>query len=356
MLLIIQGLCLKFGGRANGSELPAPIFTPTTKADEGHDEAMNVDEVAQKFGARPERMALAAFSLAGKYARNRGIIIADTKKELGLDELCRLCIADEKFTPDSSRFWPADLWLSTRGSGKAPDSFDKEPIRIYFRKWLKDHGIEKFDPKNPEHVEIVHAMTVDPKIIAETTRRYRYIFWRLSGMMLERYQRNAMGIKVDMPTRKILALIGSESDANQIQVGMDHLRQNAHGELHVMSCHRNSKELDEGARGHFLDFDAIVAGAGESSQLSGVLKAKLCENGRPDITVIGVGFKGKTAEADQAAKSAIERLPGQPVELDPNGKAYFGPEGFLAACIAATGNEFMTKKYGSKPTKLLEKF
>src|SRR5437763_7876906 len=99
-------------GLRESEQLPEPIFTPSTKAVEGHDENIDLEEAADLVGAERleeiERISLDLYRFASEHARKRGIIIADTKFEFGRDEKGRLVLADEAFTPDSSRFWPAD--------------------------------------------------------------------------------------------------------------------------------------------------------------------------------------------------------------------------------------------------------
>jgi phosphoribosylaminoimidazole-succinocarboxamide synthase len=120
-------------GLEEGSELPAPIFTPATKAAVGaHDENVPYEHVARTVGAEVaadlRRLTLDIYRRARDIARDRGIILADTKFEFGHDETGRLVLADEVLTPDSSRYWPADAWQP----GRAQPSFDKQ----YVRDWL----------------------------------------------------------------------------------------------------------------------------------------------------------------------------------------------------------------------------
>ncbi|WP_436771811.1 phosphoribosylaminoimidazolesuccinocarboxamide synthase [Yinghuangia sp. YIM S09857] len=121
-------------GLVDGSELPAPIFTPTTKAEVGeHDEPVTYEQVAAQVGAELaanlRQATLAVYTRARDIARERGIVLADTKFEFGLDASGELVLADEVLTPDSSRFWPADRW----SPGQAQPSFDKQIVRD----WLK---------------------------------------------------------------------------------------------------------------------------------------------------------------------------------------------------------------------------
>ncbi|MEU6844145.1 phosphoribosylaminoimidazolesuccinocarboxamide synthase [Streptomyces sp. NPDC046716] len=120
-------------GLEDGSELPAPIFTPATKAEVGeHDENVSYEEVARQVGAETatqlRQATLAVYSRARDIARERGIILADTKFEFGFDKDGTLILADEVLTPDSSRFWPADQWQP----GRAQPSYDKQ----FVRDWL----------------------------------------------------------------------------------------------------------------------------------------------------------------------------------------------------------------------------
>ncbi|GBQ03982.1 phosphoribosylaminoimidazolesuccinocarboxamide synthase [Streptomyces spongiicola] len=149
----VCGLALP-GGLVDGSELPAPIFTPATKAAVGdHDENVSFEEVARRVGeetaALLRRTTLDVYARARDIARERGIILADTKFEFGFDGE-RLVIADEVLTPDSSRFWPAGQWQP----GRPQPSYDKQ----YVRDWLTspasgwDRGSEQPPPALPQDI------------------------------------------------------------------------------------------------------------------------------------------------------------------------------------------------------------
>ena len=118
-------------GLRESERLPAPIFTPATKAQEGHDENIDRDQAAELVGyellVEAERVSIALYEHAAAHAAERGILIADTKFELGLDQDGVLTLGDEALTPDSSRFWPADEYESGRGQ----PSFDKQFVRDY---------------------------------------------------------------------------------------------------------------------------------------------------------------------------------------------------------------------------------
>jgi phosphoribosylaminoimidazole-succinocarboxamide synthase len=133
-------------GLKRASKLPEPIFTPATKAEAGHhDENISFERMAQMLGearAREVRdTAVKLYKAAAEYALARGIIIADTKFEFGVDDAGRLHLIDEALTPDSSRFWPLSTWKE----GASPESFDKQ----YVRNWLDAIGFERKPPAPP---------------------------------------------------------------------------------------------------------------------------------------------------------------------------------------------------------------
>ncbi|AZA10719.1 phosphoribosylaminoimidazolesuccinocarboxamide synthase [Corynebacterium gerontici] len=159
-------------GLEEASKLPEPIFTPATKADLGdHDENVSFEYVAEKLGeARANELrdaTLAIYSKAAKLAEERGIILADTKLEFGIDENGTLVLADEVLTPDSSRYWPADGYEP----GQVQPSFDKQ----YVRNWLTSpkSGWDMKSTANPPHL---------PGSVVEATReRYIEAFERITG-------------------------------------------------------------------------------------------------------------------------------------------------------------------------------
>jgi phosphoribosylaminoimidazole-succinocarboxamide synthase len=141
-------------GLRESDQLPEPIFTPSTKAAEGHDENITRDAAADLVGERRmrevERVAIELYTVASEYARGQGIIIADTKFEFGLDEDGNLVLGDEALTPDSSRFWPADQYEP----GRAQASFDKQYVRDHTAEtgWGKTYP----GPELPEDV-VMHT-------------------------------------------------------------------------------------------------------------------------------------------------------------------------------------------------------
>ncbi len=343
-------------GLQDGDALPFPIFTPSTKAEVGHDEHITADSVVEQFGFKLERLVLQIFQTASAFAREHGIMIADTKFEFGVRNN-ELVLADEVLTPDSSRFWNAKEWRASRGAmtRQSPSSYDKQFVRA----WGRELGIDKRNPANAEDLARVDALEVPADLLERTREIYRFIFWCLTGQKLEVFQRADMGIDVLPPTVRIEVVTGSESDLNQMADGLAYLDRlacqgMAHVRRHVISCHRNPDELADYAKNVPRDV-VIIAGAGLASALPGVLQALLANQGKGNIPVIGVAFAGKTESQNLAALLSIKELPDQRVILDQDGKPYFGPEGFMAACRSAYEDEFlMPTRPTPKPAKLDE--
>lgn len=153
-------------GLVEAEKLPEPVFTPTTKAEQGHDQTMSIDQMAELVGGPLTRelraRSLKLYALAEEHARERGIILADTKFEFGLldGEVVQI---DESLTPDSSRFWPADRYEP----GTTPPSLDKQPVRDY----LESSGWDKRPPPPPLPADVVR----------DTSERYREAWRRLVG-------------------------------------------------------------------------------------------------------------------------------------------------------------------------------
>ena len=158
-------------GLQEASKLPTPIFTPSSKAAVGeHDENISLQQCADLIGAdmaaQVAKAAIALYTQAAEYALTRGIIIADTKFEFGLDEHGVLHVMDEVLTPDSSRFWPAE----TYAVGKNPPSYDKQ----YVRDWLESIGWNKTPP----------APALPNDVAQRTSEKYMEAFEKLTGKAL----------------------------------------------------------------------------------------------------------------------------------------------------------------------------
>ncbi len=185
-------------GLYDGAALPVPIFTPTTKADSGHDEHLKTEEVNERYPGLQEA-ALDAYSKLFEYASGKGFLLADTKFEFGEG----LVLADEIGTPDSSRFWNQAEWRDCCAARSTPTAFDKEVVR----KWGKTivtpfHrnvnelvvGINKLDPENPCHVSYVQTLVVPEDVLWVARRRYHTIVEALTGSSLGHFQSDYMGI------------------------------------------------------------------------------------------------------------------------------------------------------------------
>ena len=165
-------------GLDDGARLPSPIFTPATKAAVGdHDENVSFDDVAANVGLELAEelraVTLAVYERGAALAAERGILLADTKLELGHDGAGVLTLGDEVLTPDSSRFWPADSWQP----GRAQPSFDKQ----YVRDWLSAAGWDRTAP-GPE---------LPDEVVARTRDKYVEAYERLTGASFDDYLRTA---------------------------------------------------------------------------------------------------------------------------------------------------------------------
>ena len=156
-------------GLVEGQPFPKPLLTPTTKADEGHDENMSIDEVIDMVGAdmarRLEETSKSVFKWAHDYAKERGIILADTKMEFGIID-GQLTLIDELLTPDSSRFWDVNGYAP----GKSQPNYDKQ----FVRDWLDTQGWDH-EPPAPE---------LPNDVVAKTSERYREAYYKLTGTRL----------------------------------------------------------------------------------------------------------------------------------------------------------------------------
>jgi phosphoribosylaminoimidazole-succinocarboxamide synthase len=160
-------------GLQESDRLPEPIFTPTTKAAEGHDEPLTAEQAADLVGGERfeelERISIELYRTAAEFAAGKGIIIADTKFELGLDEQGNVVLGDEAFTPDSSRFWPADEYEP----GGAQPSYDKQFVRDY----AESLGWDKTAP-GPELAD---------EVVSGTRARYLEAFEQITDIPFDDY-------------------------------------------------------------------------------------------------------------------------------------------------------------------------
>ncbi len=165
-------------GLQESEQLPEPIFTPSTKADVGHDEAIDFDGAVELVGDRglAERLrdvSIAIYQRAADHARERGIILADTKFEFGVDANGELTLGDEVCTPDSSRFWPADQYQVGHGQ----PSFDKQ----FVRDWASSTGWDRTPPAPP----------IPDEVVSKTREKYVEAYERITGSPLADWLRRA---------------------------------------------------------------------------------------------------------------------------------------------------------------------
>jgi len=163
-------------GLRNAAKLPEPIFTPAAKAEVGeHDENISFDKmvamIGQDLAEQIKATSIAIYKAAADYAATRGIIIADTKFEFGLDENGTLTLMDEVLTPDSSRFWPADSYAAAFDAGKNPPSFDKQ----FLRDWLETAQVN-----GKPWGKVAPPPTLPPEVIAGTVAKYQEALERLT--------------------------------------------------------------------------------------------------------------------------------------------------------------------------------
>jgi phosphoribosylaminoimidazole-succinocarboxamide synthase len=163
----VSGIELPDGLRES-ERLPEPIFTPSTKAEQGHDEAIDFERAAQLAGdaqlmRRVAGVSIELYSFAAEHALARGVILADTKFEFGLDEQGQLVVGDEVLTPDSSRYWPADGYEL----GRSQPSFDKQ----YVRDWATASGWDRVAP----------APAIPQEVVEGTRARYVEAYERITG-------------------------------------------------------------------------------------------------------------------------------------------------------------------------------
>jgi phosphoribosylaminoimidazole-succinocarboxamide synthase len=163
----VSGLSLP-PGLQESEQLPEPLYTPSTKAEVGHDEAIDFERTVELVGDRAlaERLrdtTIAVYERVAEHARSNGVILADTKLEFGLDEDGALVLGDEVCTPDSSRFWPAEGYEP----GRSQPSFDKQ----YVRDWASGTGWDKSPP----------APAIPDDVVARTRELYLQAYERLTG-------------------------------------------------------------------------------------------------------------------------------------------------------------------------------
>ena len=319
-------------GLQDGDELQKMIFTPTTKAQEGHDLHITAESVMAENPDQVKR-GLLIFRLAYDYAKAHGIILADTKFEISVDNI----LADEVLTPDSCRYWPEPEWRVGRAEAnrKAPPSFDKEPIRTWLKakiaKWVEEHPkelaewvakldnpkIKGFDPEIPECVDVVHGLEMPKSLIKQTTQGYCYIDWRLIGKTVDRFRVEDMGIQLPKPEpMNVLLLCGSRSDYDKYQIAQ--LVDSYHSSevlltAGVGSCHRRPEDIRN--LPFKTKYDLIIGAGGDAFAQPGVIDSWM-HFFKSETRVAGVALGEPGSEGLLAAQLSIKKLPSQPVIMD----------------------------------------
>ena len=283
----VCGIALPKGLQLAG-RLEQPLFTPATKAEMGeHDENIPFERVVEMMGQplaeEIRRVSLALYQAAADYAREQGIIIADTKFEFGLDEQGVLHLMDEVLTADSSRYWPVDGYAQ----GISPPSFDKQYVRDY----LETLDWDKTPPGPP----------LPPNVIERTASKYREALFRIAG--------------VRMPV--VGVVMGSQSDWEVMRHAVEVLdRFGIPHEARVVSAHRMPDQLYHyasaaSARG----LRGIIAGAGGAAHLPGMLAAKTT------VPVFGVPVPSKYLRGEDSLYSIVQMPKGVPVATFAIGEA-----------------------------------
>jgi phosphoribosylaminoimidazole-succinocarboxamide synthase len=291
-------------------KLPEPIFTPATKAAVGeHDENISFAEMATLLGQdRAEevrRVSLQLYSEAAAYAATRGIIIADTKFEFGLDADGRLTLMDEVLTADSSRFWPADQYRV----GVSPPSYDKQFVRDYLE------TLSDWNKKAP-------APDLPAAVAEHTAAKYRQAYEVLTGKAWQSFAAQAAVVGVVM---------GSSSDWETMKHAVDMLKrfQIPH-ECRVVSAHRMPDDMfDYASTAAQRGLKVIIAGAGGAAHLPGMLSAKTI------LPVLGVPVASKYLRGEDSLLSIVQMPKGIPVLTLAIGEAGAANAGLSAAAILA---------------------
>jgi phosphoribosylaminoimidazole-succinocarboxamide synthase len=181
------------------STMPSPLFTPSTKAENGHDVNITVDEFYQGAGdwaGGAEAITRRAYREAYTFAADKGILILDTKFEVGMIN-GKPSLIDETLTPDSSRFTLVEGFDQVLAANRDPEFYDKEPVRDWGKELETPFGvtgIHKLDPGNTEHLAWIDSLETPLEVVGKTTVRYLDIFKKLTGQKLKDYQREHMGI------------------------------------------------------------------------------------------------------------------------------------------------------------------
>ncbi|HEX3095985.1 MAG TPA: phosphoribosylaminoimidazolesuccinocarboxamide synthase [Patescibacteria group bacterium] len=184
-------------GLHDGSKLESALFTPSTKAEQGHDENIDAAAVIAQYPGI-DTATLDVYHTARDFAEQKGIIIADTKLEFGHSGNGKFVLADEVLTPDSSRFWDKASYIKAAELRRSPSGYDKQPLREAGKKaWISGNKVDistELDPSDINDLEKAWLWNIPQQHIIDTTRRYLNIFEWLSSYSLDEYQTKFFGI------------------------------------------------------------------------------------------------------------------------------------------------------------------
>ncbi|MFH1207609.1 MAG: phosphoribosylaminoimidazolesuccinocarboxamide synthase [Patescibacteria group bacterium] len=362
-------------GLQDGDKFDRPLFTPTTKAEVGHDEHVDAADFFADFPSQ-SFMGYQIFLIAARYAESRGILIADTKFEFGRDSDVQVMLIDEVLSPDSSRFWSLAAWQEMQKLPKrtSPPSFDKQPVRDYGAQLgIND---KNRSPKNPADRAWVWSLEFPQKLIDHTTVLDRYIFWRITGFTVEDYAKK-LGVILPRQRKNIVILFGSDSDLTKPiyqAIRTARVRYMPSGELSSLrlvtnfSYHGRPDALwsfaetgeftvlgSEGGNKILLldEIDYFIYAAGIAAAQAGIFDAFLAHHNH-HIPVIGLALGPEGTENLLAAQLSIKCLPGGHVVTDEiNGSVYTNAFGLEAAIERIANGELPPpKKRTTKPIEI----
>jgi hypothetical protein len=335
-------------GLRQGQLLPLPIFTPTTKAPNGeHDLPLDVNDVARDHGADVERFALRTFAFASEVAGQAGLILLDTKIEIARRN-GRIVLCDEIFTPDSSRYADEADYAEAQSQDppRLPLGLDKQVIRDL----AAAQGFNTFDPKNPDHIALVQAWEVPEEALVDALERYRYLFWRLTGMKLEQFQKEHLGMTdACAPTVHIDVICDAPSSNAQVREGLQLLHEvQEQGEAVVARHALNGRDHLLPLVEWLIDLPdtprVIIAADDMLHGLPGTINAVLRGLGRKHIQVIGVSLAGPDGR-DVIVEQLAQMPPLFGQLRGGNTDHLYGAEGFSRACDFALHNEFLSRSW-----------
>lgn len=176
-------------GLVDGPALRPALFTPSTKALVGHDVNITQASVDKEHGALLGELSKTLYGIAASYAASRGVILADTKLEFGYDEMGRLVLCDECFTPDSSRYWDPHDWEMALAEGRTPKPYDKQ----YVRNWGRVLGMHLKDPEHDNEYAWVREQKIPGDLVMKTSLLYQEIGKRLTNLSLVGLQAKYLG-------------------------------------------------------------------------------------------------------------------------------------------------------------------